>query len=109
MANELDQLIKEVNLPSAQNTKETQYNPFDAPVPGESLTNTPGASPWEHPPAHAKVEDAIELIENRIMERENGMRLLTLLDIGIPIEALVKIITFSGFLEGKWTVDVAKM
>ena len=38
MANELDQLIKEVNLPSAQNTKETQYNPFDAPVPGESLT-----------------------------------------------------------------------
>ena len=34
MANELDQLIKEVNLPSAQNTKETQYNPFDAPVPG---------------------------------------------------------------------------
>jgi hypothetical protein len=37
------------------------------------------------------------------------MRLLTLLDIGIPIEALVKIITFSGFLEGKWTVDVAKM
>ena len=109
MANELDQLIKEVNLPSAQNTKETQYNPFDAPVPGESLTNTPGSAAWEHPPAHAKVEDAIELIENRIMERENGMRLLTLLDIGIPIEALVKIITFSGFLEGKWTVDVAKM
>ena len=109
MANELDQLIKEVNLPSAQNTKETQYNPFDAPVPGESLTNTPGSAAWEHPPTHAKVEDAIELIENRIMERENGMRLLTLLDIGIPIEALVKIITFSGFLEGKWTVDVAKM
>ena len=109
MANELDQLIKEVNLPSAQNTKETQYNPFDAPVPGESLTNTPGSAAWEHPPTHSKVEDAIELIENRIMERENGMRLLTLLDIGIPIEALVKIITFSGFLEGKWTVDVAKM
>ena len=37
------------------------------------------------------------------------MRILTLMDIGIPIEALVKIITFSGFLEGKWTVDVAKM
>ena len=109
MANELDQLIKEVNLTSSQNTKETQYNPFDAPVPGESLTNTPGAAAWEHPPAHAKVEEAIEFIENKIMERDNGMRLLTLLDIGIPIEALVKIITFSGFLEGKWTVDVAKM
>ena len=32
-----------------------------------------------------------------------------LLKMGIPIEALVKIITFSGFLEGKWTVDGAKL
>jgi len=109
MANELDQLIKEVKLPSSQNTKEAQYNPFDAPVPGESLTNTPGSAAWEHPPAHAKVEEALEFINDKLMDRENGMRLLTLLDIGIPLEALVKIITFSGFLEGKWTVDVAKM
>jgi hypothetical protein len=108
MAKELDQLIKEVQLPS-QNYQEPQYNPFDAPVQGESLTNTPGAAAWEHPPAHAKMEDAIEFITERITERENGMRVLTLMDIGIPIEALVKIITFSGFLEGKWTVDVAKM
>ena len=28
---------------------------------------------------------------------------------GIPVEALVKVITFSGFLEGKYTVDVAKL
>ena len=108
MTKELDKLIQDVQI-SGTGYKEPQYNSFDAPIPGESLTNTPGSAAWEHPPAHAKVEDAIELIENRIMERENGMRLLTLLDIGIPIEALVKIITFSGFLEGKWTVDVAKM
>ena len=36
-------------------------------------------------------------------------RMFTLLRMGIPIEALVKVITFSGFLEGKWTVDVAKL
>jgi len=108
MAKNLNQLIKEVKLPS-QDYKEPQYNSFDAPVPGESLTNTPGSAAWEHPPTHAKMEEAIEFIEDRIMERENGMRVLTLMDIGIPIEALVKVITFSGFLEGKWTVDVAKM
>ena len=108
MTKEFDQLIKEVNLPSSQN-KESQYNSFDAPVPGESLTNAPGAAAWEHPPTHSKVEDAIELINDKLMDKKNGMRVLTLLDIGIPIEALVKVITFSGFLEGKWTVDVAKM
>ena len=36
-------------------------------------------------------------------------RMFTLLRMGIPIEALVKVITFSGFLEGRWTVDVAKL
>ena len=36
-------------------------------------------------------------------------RLFTLLRMGIPIEALVKVITFSGFIEGKYTVDVAKL
>ena len=109
MTKELDQLIKEVNLPSSQNYKESQYNSFDAPIPGQSLTDTPGSAAWEHPPDHAKVEDALEFINDKLMERENGMRVLTLMDIGIPLEALVKVITFSGFLEGKWTVDVAKM
>ena len=36
-------------------------------------------------------------------------RMFTLLRMGIPVEALVKVITFSGFLEGKWSVDVAKL
>jgi hypothetical protein len=43
------------------------------------------------------------------MKKENMERMFTLLRMGIPIEALVKVITFAGFLEGKWTVDVAKL
>lgn len=109
MKNELEQLIKGIKLPALESNEQEQYNSFDAPIPGESLTNTPGAGPWEHPPTHPKVEEAIEFVEDKLMQRENGMRVLTLMDIGIPIEALVKVITFSGFLEGKWTVDVAKM
>ena len=35
--------------------------------------------------------------------------MFTLLRMGIPVEALVKVITFSGFIEGKYTVDVAKL
>ena len=32
--------------------KEGIGNPFDAPVPGQSLTDTPGNYPWEHPPLY---------------------------------------------------------
>ena len=108
MTKELDKLIQDVQI-SGTGYKEPQYNSFDAPVPGESLTNTPGNAAWEHPPTHAKVEDALEFINDRMMDKESGMRALALMDIGIPIEALVKIITFSGFIEGKWTVDIAKV
>tara|TARA_R100000008_G_scaffold85235_2_gene74674 strand:- start:21 stop:557 length:537 start_codon:yes stop_codon:yes gene_type:complete len=105
MAKKLSENIE----PIQENYQESKYNPFDAPIPGESLTNTPGAAAWEHPPVHAKIEDAIEFITESLAERKNGERALTLMKTGTPIEALVKVITFSGFLEGKWTVDVAKM
>ena len=89
--------------------KEPSINPFDAPVPGQSLTDTPGNYGWEHPPQFADVEGAAEYVYNRLQKKENTKRLVVLLKMGIPIEALVKITAFSGFLEGKWTVDVAKL
>ena len=45
-------------------------NPFDAPVPGQSLTDTPGNSPWEHPPQFAKVDEAAEYIWDRLHSEE---------------------------------------
>ena len=82
---------------------------FDAPIPGQSLTDEPGNYPWEHPPQTASIEEAADAVYESIMDKENMARMFTLLRMGIPIEALVKVITFSGFLEGKWTVDVAKL
>ena len=105
---ELDKLIQEIQLENTGN-KEAEYNDFDAPVPGESLTNTPGNAAWEHPPTYAKAEDAIEFINDRMLNEVHGKRAMMLMSIGIPIEALVKIITFSGFLNGKWSVDVGKI
>ena len=30
--------------------KEPEYNPFDGPVPVQSLTDEPFNYPWDHPP-----------------------------------------------------------
>ena len=109
---ELEQLIQKFREQEAEPTtsyEEPTVNRFDAPIPGQSLTDTPGNYPWEHPPKTASIEEATDYVYESMMEPENMERMFTLLRMGIPIEALVKIITFSGFLEGRWTVDTAKL
>ena len=109
---EIEQLIEKFRNQqpeSVMSYEEPGVNKFDAPVPGQSLTDEPGNYPWEHPPKTASVEEATDYVYESIMKPENMERMFTLLRMGIPIEALVKIITFSGFLEGRWTVDTAKL
>lgn len=109
---ELEQLIQKFKEQEAEPTtsyEEPTVNRFDAPIPGQSLTDTPGNYPWEHAPKTASIEEATDYVYESMMEPENMERMFTLLRMGIPIEALVKIITFSGFLEGRWTVDTAKL
>ena len=109
---ELEALIEKFRNQKDDSTpsyEEPSTNMFDAPIPGQSLTDEPGNYPWEHPPQTASIEEATDAVYESIMKEENMARMFTLLRMGIPIEALVKVITFSGFLEGKWTVDVAKL
>ena len=109
---ELEKLIekfKNEQLEEPTEYTEPAENPFDAPIPGQSLTDEPGNYPWEHPPQRASVEEALDDIYESMMQEKNMKRMFTLLRMGIPVEALVKVITFSGFLEGRWTVDTAKL
>ena len=96
-------------MKNISNLTQPEVDPFDAPIPGQSLTDEPGNYPWEHPPQRASVEEALDEIYESLMQEDNMKRMFTLLRMGIPVEALVKVITFSGFLEGKYTVDVAKL
>ena len=107
MAYNLKEDIGNIDIPTGY--EESKYNPFDAPIPGQSLTKEPGNASYEHPPQIAKVEEAMGYIWDKLSEEKNFKRTITLLRFGMPIEALTKVLTFSGFLEGKWTVDVAKI
>jgi len=104
----IDQFKNEQSLPQTD-YEEPSVNVFDAPIPGQSLTDEPGNYAWEHPPQTASIEEATDYVYESIMKEKNMERMFTLLRMGIPIEALVKVITFSGFIQGKWTVDVAKL
>jgi hypothetical protein len=83
-----------------------EQNPFDTPVPGQSLTDTPGNYPWEHSPQFATVEDASHSIWNGMHKEETMEKILVLLDAGLTVEEIVKVIVFAGFVEGKFNPDV---
>ena len=87
--------------------KEGEDNPFDAPVPGQSLTDDPGNYPWEHPPQYTDPIEATEFVWDRLHRPAFTEQVLAMLDAGIPVEALGRIIIFNGFMEGKWNPDVA--
>ena len=84
-----------------------QDNIFDAPIPGESLTDTPGNASWEHPPQFTDVNEAAEHIWDKLHERNLLQQVITFLEDDVPVEAIARMILFSGFAEGKWTPDVA--
>ena len=87
--------------------KEAPNNPFDAPVPGQGLTDKPGNSAWEHPPQFTNTAEAAEYVWDKLTEPQFAEQVIGMLDAGIPVEAIGRIIVFSGFTEGKWTPDVA--
>ena len=81
-------------------------NPFDAPVPGQGLTDKPGNYPWEHPPQYTDTMEASEYIWDKLTHPSFVKQVIAMLDAGIPVEAIARIVVFSGFTEGKWTPDV---
>ena len=82
-------------------------NPFDAQIPGQSLTDTPGNYPWDHAPQYSDVEKASEYIWDKIHEKKVLEQVITFLENDVPVEAVVRLILFGGFVEGKWNPDVA--
>lgn len=84
---------------------ERQQNPFDAPIPGQSLTDTPKNYGWENPPRFSKIEDASLFIWKRLQNKDIIARIILMLETGVSIEALTRVIVFSGFVEGNFSVD----
>ena len=85
---------------------ERTTNPFDAPVPGQSLTDTPRNYPWEHAPQFSTVEDASMQIWEGLHSDAAMEKVIVLLEAGLTVEEITKVIVFAGFVEGKFNPDV---
>ena len=77
-------------------------NPFDAPIPGQSLTDTPGNAQWEHPPQYTKLDETAEVVWDLLHEPNKLEQILLLLESGVSVEALTKSVIFSGFVKSSY-------
>ena len=83
---------------------------FDAPIPGQSLTGAPGAMAYEQPPQFTDPEDAYDYVVAKLDSDDDVlMQTISIIDAGIPLESIAKLIAFSGFTEGRWSPDVAEL
>lgn len=80
---------------------------FNAPIPGMSLTTEPKGRPWENPPQYDDVDDVVEYYVDKLSKEEVIDNLVELMDLGIPIKAIVTGITRMSVMNGIHTIDVS--
>jgi len=102
--NNLDKLLE-----GADGDTSKELDMFNAPTPGQSLTDEPGNRPWEKPPKFSKPEEAFMAIQARLRKKRAQRELVRVMDAGMPLQVLTRSITIGGFREGLWTPDVAEL
>tara|TARA_R100001509_G_scaffold124305_1_gene77910 strand:+ start:405 stop:932 length:528 start_codon:yes stop_codon:yes gene_type:complete len=80
---------------------------FDAPIPGQSLTDTPKNAPYERPP---EIVDPMEAIDAHIdnLNKDGAMEdVLYFLEMGVDLQTMVQGILRSGVVAGIHSIDVS--
>jgi len=91
---------------------EDMYNnfptdPFDAPIPGESLTGDPeNRQAWERPPQYTDINEALQDTFLELTSEEIYEDLLDQIRDGFPLDELTQYILFKGYSAGYWTTDL---
>ena len=87
--------------------EEAGMNPFNAPIPGESLTQDPDQKfPWEQPPEINDVDTAIKEIFINLTEKDTLVELLNILNNGQPVDEIAQIVAYRGMSVGKYNSDL---
>ena len=81
-------------------------SPFDAPIPGQSLTDEPGNAPWEKPAQYDTVEDTVKFYINMLADQDVMDDLAVMFDAGLTVKPFVKTMVQTGAMNGFHTVDV---
>jgi hypothetical protein len=92
--------------PMPRGNKESR---FSVAPPGHSMTQPMGKWKWEQPPEYTAAPEAVDAIISNLEKPQIQEMHVKLLAAGVSIEELVNTTVKLGFMEGKFTVDVAEV
>ena len=89
---------------------EVGVNPFNAPIPGESLTASPeNAKAWERPPEYTDQDEAMMAVYMVLTEQDTLKQLIGIISEGVPLDEIAQVLLYKGYTEGKYTPDMMLM
>ena len=81
--------------------------PFDGPIAGQSLTNSPESTqPFEGPPEYTNIREATQAIFMSLLEDEMIMEVWRMMSNGTPIGDITKMLLVAGLSQGKFNADL---
>jgi len=86
--------------------KQTPQPALDAPIPGQGMTAPLGGRPWQQPPRFSIPEKALSFYMEKITEPKQANKMFDLMELGVPVDALVDVLQLNGVMEGVHSVDV---
>jgi hypothetical protein len=81
-------------------------NMFDGPIPGQSLTGSPKAYPWERPPEIVDPEEALVRYLTNLNGTEQIEGILDMLELEMDVKTLTEGLVRVGVAEGLHSIDV---
>lgn len=85
-----------------------QQTAFEAPIPGQSLTNSPDADyAWKKQPEMVDLNEARQKIFLNILEPDKLQEIQKLMMDKIPVDAIAQTMLVEGFRQGKFNPDLA--
>ena len=80
---------------------------FDAPIPGQSMTSDPeNPMPFETSPNHTDKNELTQVMFDQLTTPDSIEQISQLLQDGASVEAMTKIILFTGMSKGQYNTDM---
>ena len=86
-----------------------EFDPFSAPTPGQSFTDTPGSREYEKQPKITSPKQALEIVSGSLTDPIAQKSVSNLLNIGISAETIASSLVLKMFSEGVFSPDVAEI